>query len=112
MAISHSIRQDDEWYDEPDELDRIERILTELQGETDPVIVADTAVGRIARTQAFTEGNKRTALLIGRWIPDRNGVDGLRFIPEHEIELGNLLLSAARGNGETEQIIPLFASRR
>ncbi len=112
VAINHSIRQDDEWFDEPEELDRIERILSELQGETDPVIAAATAVGRIARTQAFTEGNKRTALLIGRWILDRNGVDGLRFIPEHDSELGNLLLSAARGIDETEHVIALFASRQ
>jgi prophage maintenance system killer protein len=112
VAINHSIRHDDEWYDEPDELDRIERILTELQREEDPVIAAATAVGQVARSQAFTEGNKRTALLIGRWILDRNGVDGLRFIPEHDTELGNLLLSAARGVDETKHVIELFESRR
>jgi hypothetical protein len=33
VAINHSIRHDDEWFYEPDELDRIERILTELQRE-------------------------------------------------------------------------------
>ena len=66
----------------------------------------------MARTQAFTEGNKRTALLVGRWILDRNGVVGLRFMPEDDTELARLLLSAARGVDETEHVISLFDSRR
>jgi hypothetical protein len=65
VAINHSIRYDDEWFGDPDELDRIERILAELELEQDAVVAAATAVGRIARSQAFTEGNKRTALLVG-----------------------------------------------
>ena len=111
VAFNHSIRHD-EWFDEPDELDRIEKLLEQLEDETDPVTAAAHAVDRIARSQAFTEGNKRTALLVGRWILDRNGVDGLRFIPEHDTELGGLLLSAARGVDENSQITQLFESRR
>jgi Fic family protein len=101
VAFNQSVRHDDEWFDEPDELERIERLLQQLEGETDPVTAAAHAVSRIARSQAFTEGNKRRALLVGRWILDRNGIDdGLRFIQINDSELGGLLLSAARGVDE------------
>ncbi len=63
-------------------------------------------------SQAFTEGNKRTALLVGRWILDRNGADGLRFIPEDDTKLASLLLSAARGVDESDHVKELFDSRR
>ena len=112
MAINASVRHDDEWFDEPDELDRIERLLEQLKPETDPVVASAIALARIARSQAFTEGNKRTALLVGRWILDRNGVDGFRFMPEDDTELASLLLSAARGIDETEHVQELFDSRR
>ena len=112
VAINESIRHEDEWFEEPDELDRIERLLEQLQTETDAVTAAARAVGRIARSQAFTEGNKRTAVLVGRWILDRNAVDGLRFMPEDDTELANLLLSAARGVEETKHVMDLFDSRR
>ena len=112
VAINASVRHDDEWFDEPDEVDRIERLLEQVKIETDPIVAAAVAVARIARSQAFTEGNKRTALLVGRWILDRNGADGLRFIPEDDTKLASLLLSAARGVDESDHVKELFDSRR
>jgi hypothetical protein len=106
VEFNQPIRYDDEWFDEPDELDRIEKLLGQLDA-----IAAAHAVSRISRSQAFREGNKRTALLVGRWILDRNGIDELRFIPAAGTDLGGMLLSSARGADETERITRLSESR-
>jgi len=98
--------------DESGELERVERVLSLLELVDDPVVAPATAVGRIAHAQAFTEGNERTALLIGRWVLDRNGIDGLSFMPEHHNEHAGLLLSAASGIDETQPVIDVFESRR
>jgi prophage maintenance system killer protein len=111
VAINASVRQDDEWFDDEDEIHRVERILGDLQMESDPLHAAALATGRIARSQAFSEGNKRTALLVGRWILDRNGLNGSLIIPDNDFELAKLLLKAARGNDVTEQVFSLFKSR-
>ena len=112
MAFNASIRHDDEWFEESDDLDRIERILSDLRNAIDPLVAAAVATSRIARAQAFTEGNKRTALLVGRWILDRNDLNGNLIIPPDDFELANLLLDAARGGDTAEKVIELFASRR
>jgi hypothetical protein len=112
VAINRSVRHADEWFADPDELDRIKSILQELRSEVDPIAAAAIATSRIARTQAFTEGNKRTALLVGRWILDRNGQKGDLIIPKYDLELANLLLKAARGSDVGPQIDALFKSRR
>jgi prophage maintenance system killer protein len=112
VAFNASIRHNDEWFEEADDLDRIQRILSDLQNATDPLVVAAIATSRIARAQAFTEGNKRTALLVGRWILDRNDFDGSLIIPPDDYELANLLLDAARGGDTAEKVIELFESRR
>jgi prophage maintenance system killer protein len=111
VAINASVRHDDEWFDEEDEVHRVEKILEELRIESDPLHAAALATGRIARSQAFTEGNKRTALLVGRWILDRNGLIGSLIIPDDDFELAKLLLEAARGTEVTERILSLFQSR-
>ena len=98
VAFNHTIREADEWFDEPDELDRVKRLLDRLADETDPVVAAALRVSRLAQSQAFTEGNKRTAVLVGRWILDRNGLGGAKFIQENDVELAQLLLRAARGS--------------
>jgi hypothetical protein len=112
VAFNASVRHDDEWFDEADDLDRIARILDDLQTAIDPIIATAVATSRITRAQAFTEGSKRTALLVGRWILDRNDLDGASMIPPDDFELANLLLDAARGADTDEEVVALFKSRR
>lgn len=111
VAINASVRHEDEWFSDDDDLDRIEKIVQDLQSETDPLTAAAIATSRIARSQAFSEGNKRTALLIGRWILDRNGLKGDEIIPSNDLELANLLLKAARGEDISPQVLDLFRKR-
>jgi prophage maintenance system killer protein len=112
VAFNYSIRDADEWFDEPDELDRVERLLVELADETDPVVAAALRVSRLAQSQPFREGNKRTAVLVSRWILDCNGLDGAKYVAENDIDLARLLLRAARGTDVRQEVADLFNSRR
>lgn len=112
VAFNHSIRGVDEWFDQPDEFHRVERLLDQLAVETDPVAAAALSVSSLAQGQAFPEGNKRTAVLVGRWILDRNGLDGAPYIPENDMELAQSLLRAARGTDVSKEVIDLCVSRR
>lgn len=67
---------------------------------------------RISRSQAFGEGNKRTALLVARWILDRNDLDGPIFLQPDDFALGRLLLDAAGGGDVEAEIVSLFLARR
>ena len=111
VAFNAAVRHNDEWFEEEDDLDRLDRILGELQTELDPLVAAAIATSRIARSQLFTEGNKRTALLVGRWILEQNGFIGIRIIPRSDLELAHLLLKAARGEDVSKQVTELFRSR-
>ena len=51
-------------------------------------------------------------MLVGRWILDRNGLDGAKYIPENDMELAKSLLRAARGTDVSKEVIELFDSRR
>ena len=112
VAFNYTIRETDEWFDEPDELHRVTRILDHLADETDAVVAAALAIGRLAQSQAFTEGNKRTAVLVGRWILDHNGLEGAKFIQGNDAALTQLLLRAARGGDVSGEVVELFNSRR
>jgi hypothetical protein len=61
VAFNRSERRADEWFDEPDELDRVQRALDSIAGLDDVVDAAAVLVYRFARAQGFGEGNKRTA---------------------------------------------------
>ena len=112
VALNASVREFDEWFDEPDELDRVVRILTFLSSENDPIKSAALAASRISRSQAFTEGNKRTALLVAKWILDRNGLSGSQFIPSADRRFADLLLRSARGENLDHEFLLLLDSRR
>jgi Fic/DOC family len=76
VALNHAARREDEWFDEPDDLERIQRALDAASDVNDPVTAAAVLAYRVAWAQAFGEGNKRTAFLLAKWILDRNGHDG------------------------------------
>ena len=97
IEINKRVRSDDEWFDEPDELDRVEAALQSIDHFDDPVAAASAIAFRITRSQGFTEGNKRTALLLARWTLDNNGLDGSQIINPDDRELADLLVQAAAG---------------
>ena len=80
VAFYRAVREHDEWFDEPDDLDRVERALSSI----DSVDAAAILAYRLTRAQGFTEGNKRTALLLARWLLDRNRINGAVIIPPED----------------------------
>lgn len=111
IAINHATRAADEWFNEPDDLARLERALASIDDVEDPVQAAGMLAARVARAQAFGEGNKRTALLLARWILDRNGKDGAVVIPPDDEGLADLLVRAASGADVEDELVALLRSR-
>ena len=68
MAFNRAIRRADEWFEEPDDLDIVTRAIHAIDDVEDPVRGAAVLAYRVARGQGFSEGNKRTALLLARWV--------------------------------------------
>ncbi len=112
VAINRPVRYDDEWFDEPDDLDRVERALAAI-AEVDDVVTAAAALAyRVTRAQAFGEGNKRTAVALARWLLDRNGENGRQLLPVDYRVVPDLLVEAAAGRDVQERIIEVFQARR
>ena len=112
VAINGAVREADEWFDdEPDDLARVKAVLGAAQAVDDAVVVAATLAFRLTKAQAFAEGNKRTALLVARWVLDRNGIDGARVLPPDDRVLADLLVKAAMGVDVGLEILDLFVSR-
>jgi len=110
IEINKRVRQVDEWFDEPDDWDRVSRALASVDHEEDPVVAAAVLAYRVTRAQGFTEGNKRTALLLARWILDHNGIDGRQILPSNDLVLADLLVKAAAGADVEEDIIARLRS--
>jgi prophage maintenance system killer protein len=111
IAVNSAIREHDEWFDDPDDLDRIQRTLATTESIDEPIHLAAAICFRVARAQAFGEGNKRTALLLGRWVFDRNGIDGARVLAADDRVVAGLLVRAAAGEDTELQMVDLFRER-
>jgi prophage maintenance system killer protein len=111
IAVNEAVRQADEWFDEPEDLDRLATALRSADDIEDPVLAAARLAFRVAASQAFGEGNKRTALLLARWVLDHNGADGARILPVDDEALGDLLVKAASGVDVEGAITGLLRSR-
>jgi prophage maintenance system killer protein len=112
VAINRSVRGDDEWFDEPDDLDRVAGALAAIDLIEDPVQGAALLAFRVARAQAFGEGNKRTAFLLARWLLDRNGQDGAALLPSDDPAIAALLVKAAGGQDVGAELVELLTSRK
>lgn len=112
IAFNRAVRHGDEWFDEPDDVERLDRALASVELSEDPVEAAAVVAFRVTRAQAFGEANKRTALLLARWLLDRNGFDGSALIPPDDRVLADLLVAAAAGNDVESEIVELFSARR
>jgi len=44
VAINRSVREHDEWFDEPDDLDRVERAIAAIETMNDPVEAGGTCL--------------------------------------------------------------------
>lgn len=112
VAINRSVREHDERFDEPDDLDRVERAIAAIETTNDPVGAAAVLACRLTRAQGFTEGNKRTGLLLARWVLDRNDVDGATLLPPDDREFADLLVQAASGLDVEDEAVALLRRRR
>lgn len=111
VAINRLVRHDDEWFDEPDELDRLQRALDAVAEVDNPVTAAAVLASRVARAQAFGEGNKRTAFLLAKWVLDRNGENGGALLPPADREFARLLVKAASGIDVEDEMIAVLRQR-
>jgi prophage maintenance system killer protein len=111
VLFNRAVRHEDEWFEEPDDLDRVQRALAAIDGIDDPIEAAAVLAYRVVRAQGFGEGNKRTALLLARWLLDRNGIDGSEVIPQADQEFADLLVRAAAGTNVQAEMKALFQSR-
>lgn len=111
IEINKRVREKDEWFEEPDDLERVSRALTSVDYEENPVVAAGILAYRVTRAQGFAEGNKRTALLLARWVLDNNGIDGNRVLPSDDLVLADLLIRAAAGADVETDIIARLHER-
>lgn len=108
IEFNRRVRHHDEWFEEPDDLGRVETALSSIDGFTDPVEAAAILAYRVTRAQGFAEGNKRTAVLLARWVLDMNGLQGSSILDPDDRLIADLLVRAASDIDVEQEIIAAF----
>ena len=65
----------------------METALGSIRDIDDPIMAAGVLAFRLTAAQGFTEGNKRTALLLARWALEKNGLGRRRLLDPEDREL-------------------------
>jgi len=94
------------------DLDRLNWALAAIDAVEDATEAAARLAFRVTLAQAFGEGNKRTALLLARWILDRNGQDGSALLPPDDGQVAQLLIKAAAGQDVEDELVAELRSRQ
>jgi prophage maintenance system killer protein len=108
VKINASLRDPSEFFEDEDELDRVERVLHVLGGTSDPVLLAGLLMSRLARAQAFTEANKRTALAVAHFVLSAIGFDPEAYLPPESTQIRDCLLRAARGEDVEQEVLTVM----
>jgi prophage maintenance system killer protein len=111
VAFNHSTRAEDEWFDKPNDLGRVERALAAIEHIEGPIQAAGVLAFRVTRAQGFGKGNKRTAFLLAKWLLDRNELDGEALLPPADRAFAELLVKAASGLDVEDAIVALLRDR-
>jgi prophage maintenance system killer protein len=111
IEFNKRVREDDEWFDEPDDIQRVQGALNSIDNLENPVMAAGVLAYRLTKAQGFTEGNKRTALLLARWLLDSNDIDGGEILPSDDRVIADLLIQAASGTDVEQDIISVLMVR-
>lgn len=113
VVVNAVARAADEWGGDDTDMHRL-RLALAPDDSADPVTAAARLAYRVAHTQAFAEGNKRTGHLLARWLLDHNDVAtdlADVILPRRDPALARLLISAAAGNDTEAAMVTLLRRR-
>ena len=114
IACNELVREPDEFSPsaDDDDLALVEGALHSAREVGDAIDAAAVLVYELVAAQGFFDGNKRTAVLIGRWFLSVNtDRDPDVLIRPDDRELGELLVRAARGDDVEEELVTLLRNR-
>ena len=64
IAFNRAVRTQDEWFDEPDDLERVEKAFGAIEEIDDPLEAAAILAARLARAKGFSEANEVVPVVV------------------------------------------------